>query len=81
MNQGIFRIDFKDEARLSDLLSSSNSAEQEVRGDYIQRIKKGEKLIAVIAGFASCALVLQAGIDKDPSVTSETDKLIAVPLS
>lgn len=43
------------------------SAELTVRNDYIQRIKKGEILIAVIAGFASCALVLQAGIDKDPS--------------
>ena len=81
MNQEIFRIDFKDEDTLSDLLSSTNSAEQKVRSDYIQRLKKGEKLIAVIAGFASCTLVLQAGIDKDSSDKSETDKLIAVPLS
>ncbi len=81
MNQEIFRIDFKDEDTLSDLLSSTNLAAQKVRSDYIQRIKKGEKLIAVIAGFASCALVLQANIDKHPNEKSETDKLIAVALS
>ena len=81
MNQEVYRIDFKDEATLSDLLSSTNLAEQKLRSDYIQRIKGGEKLIAAIAGFASCALVLQANIDKQPGDESETDKLIAVPLS
>lgn len=81
MNLEVHRINFKDEATLSDLLSSTNLAEQKLRSDYIQRIKNGEKLVAVIAGFASCALVLQANIDRQPGDKCETDKLIAVALS
>lgn len=81
MNREVHRINFKDEDTLSDLLSSTNVAEQKLRSDYVQRIKNGEKLVAVIANFDSCELVLQANIDHLPSEKSETDKLIAVALS
>ena len=81
MNQEVHRINFKDEDTLSDLLSSTNVAEQKLRSDYIKRIKKGEKLVAVIANFASCELVLQANINGQPGDKSETEKLIAVALS
>ena len=81
MNREVHRINFKDEDTLSDLLSSTNVAEQKLRSDYVQRIKNGEKLVAVIANFDSCELVLQANIHHQPSEKSETDKLIAVALS
>lgn len=81
MDKEFFRIDFKDENALSDLLTSAEFDVQEIRDGYVARLKHGEKLMAVIAGFPSCALVLESSQDVRPIGQASVDKLIAVPLA
>ncbi len=81
MDKEFARIDFKDENALSELLSSSESTVREIRDSYVARLKRGEKLMAVIAGFPSCSLALERDQNARPLGEAAVDKLIAVPLS
>lgn len=80
MNQEFFKIDFKDEAALSDLLSSTEMNMQETRDGYVARLKNGESIMAIIAGFPACALVLESGSSTKTDGNALDDKLIAIPL-
>ncbi len=81
MDKEFFRIDFKDENALSDLLSSPDSNAQKIRDGYVARLKNGENLMAVIAGFPSCALVLESSQAEKSDGDASSDRLIAIPLS
>ena len=81
MNQEIFKIDFKDEDALSELLSSTETDMQEVRDGYVARLKNGERILANIAGFPACALALGSGLFTRTDGDALEHKLIAIPLS
>ena len=81
MNLQVVRISFKDEDTLSDLLASSETSAREIRDGYVARIKAGESIVAVIAGYPACALVLQSALDSQLKGHPTGDKLVAVPLA
>jgi len=81
MNLQVVKISFKDEDTLSDLLASSEASAQDIRDSYVARIKDGETIVAVIAGYPACALVLQSSLDSALKGHPSGDKLVAVPLA
>lgn len=80
MNQEFFKIDFKDEDALSDLLSSAEMNMQQTRDAYVARLKNGESIMASIAGYPVCALVLESSSLTKTDGNALNDKLIAIPL-